>query len=101
MPKYILMSHVSPEGLIDRETIERLNAEIGVRVRKEVPEVVWIANFTILGPYDYLDIFEAPDNEAAAKVALIIRAIGHADTEVWPAMDWERFRDDVAQEHVA
>jgi uncharacterized protein with GYD domain len=46
----------------------------------------------VLGPYDYLDIFEAPDNEAAAKVAVVVRSFGHATTETWPATPWERFR---------
>jgi uncharacterized protein with GYD domain len=99
MPKYVLMSRVAPEGLKDRDTIERLNARIGAQVREEVPGVRWLDNYTILGPYDYLDIFEAPDNEAAARVALIVRSLGHARTEIWPAMDWERFRDEVAPEN--
>jgi len=95
------MSRVEPEGLKDRETIERLSAETGARIREEVPEIRWLSNYTVLGPYDYLDIFEAPDNEAAARVALIIRAMGRAQTEIWPAMDWVRFRDRVAPDESA
>ena len=53
----------------------------------------WHGHYTLLGPHDYLDIFSAHDNEAAARVALIIRSIGHAETEVWPAVTWERFQD--------
>jgi uncharacterized protein with GYD domain len=47
----------------------------------------------VLGPCDYLDLFEAPDNEVAAKVAVIVRSFGHATTETWPVTPWERFRD--------
>lgn len=42
-------------------------------------------------PLDYLDIFEAPDPEAATKVALIVRSFGHAATETWLATNWDRF----------
>jgi hypothetical protein len=35
--------------------------------------VTWRANYAVLGPYDYLDIFETPDIEAAMKVSTIVR----------------------------
>jgi uncharacterized protein with GYD domain len=50
-----------------------------------------VANYAILGPYDYLDIFEAPDETTAAKVVMIIRSYGHGQAETWTAMPWERF----------
>ena len=40
---------------------------------------------------DYVDIFEAPDSDAATKVALLIRSFGHATTETWVATPWDRF----------
>jgi uncharacterized protein with GYD domain len=46
----------------------------------------------VLGPYDYLDIFEAPDEIAAGKVSAIVRSFGHASTETWSALPWERFK---------
>jgi uncharacterized protein with GYD domain len=45
-----------------------------------------------LGPYDYLDILEAPDDVTASKVATIIRSFGHATTETWSAIPWGRYR---------
>jgi uncharacterized protein with GYD domain len=53
--------------------------------------VKWVANYAVLGPYDYMDIFEAPDETTAAKVVMIIRSYGHGQTETWTAMPWERF----------
>jgi uncharacterized protein with GYD domain len=53
--------------------------------------VRWIANCALLGPYDYLDIFEAPDEDSATKVALVVRSLGHAPTEICVATPWERF----------
>jgi GYD domain len=56
-------------------------------------QVKWLANYAVLGPYDYLDIFEAPDIEAAMKISAIVRTLGHARTEVWAATEWKRFKE--------
>ncbi len=53
----------------------------------------WLANYAVFGPCDYLDVFEAPDADAATKVALIVRSFGHATTETWVATQWDRFAD--------
>jgi uncharacterized protein with GYD domain len=63
------------------------------RIRSECADLKWIHNFAVLGPYDYLDIFQAPDNETAFKVAAIIRSFGHADTEIWAATEWAKFKE--------
>jgi uncharacterized protein with GYD domain len=48
-------------------------------------------DYAVLGPYDYLDILEAPDETVAAKVVIVIRSFGHAEMETWTAIPWERF----------
>jgi uncharacterized protein with GYD domain len=45
----------------------------------------------MLGPYDFLDIYEAPDAETAAKVSLISMAGGAATAESWTLIPYERF----------
>lgn len=92
MAHYILLTRLAPDAVKQPEEFETLNQSLISRLRQECPEISWISNFLILGPYDYLDIFEAPDNESAAKAAVIIRSYGHGTTEVWPAVAWERFR---------
>lgn len=91
MPTFIMLTRLSHGALKSPRTIEKLSHEIAEHVRQECPQVHWQANYAILGPADYLDIFTAPDNASATKVATIIRTFGHATTEIWPATEWEQF----------
>ncbi|MBI3544345.1 MAG: GYD domain-containing protein [Deltaproteobacteria bacterium] len=92
MATYIMLTRVSSSVITDPSTYDDLNSRISERLKAECPELTWTANYSVLGPYDYLDIFEAPDNDYAARVALLIRSFGHVTTEVWPAVSWNHFR---------
>jgi uncharacterized protein with GYD domain len=52
-----------------------------------------MASYAMSGPYDYMDIFQADDNDAAIKISTIVRTFGHAHSEVWPATDWAHFKE--------
>src|SRR4051812_10698562 len=93
MASYILLTRMTAEAMRDLDNFRELNSHVDEKLREEGLEIHWVAHFTTLGPYDYLDIFEAKDNEEAAKVALVIRSLGHATTEVWPAVPWDRFEN--------
>lgn len=91
MGTYIMLTRLSPDALKRPESVGDLNKKAEERIKKECPGVKWLANYAVLGPCDYVDIFEAPDSEAATKVALLIRSFGHATTETWVATPWDRF----------
>ncbi len=91
MATYVLLTKLSPETVQAPRDLKKLESSVAERVRKECPDVRWVANYAILGPYDYLDIFEAPSEAEAAKVVMITRSFGHATTETWTALPWERF----------
>ncbi|HEV8675704.1 MAG TPA: GYD domain-containing protein [Methylomirabilota bacterium] len=91
MATYVVLTRLTPESVKSPGDLRRLEKAVSERIRKECPEVKWIANYAILGPHDYLDIVEAPDEATVAKVVMIIRSFGHATTETWTALPWERF----------
>ena len=91
MPTYAMLTRLTPESVKSPGEIKRLERAVTEHVRKDCPQVKWVANYAILGAYDYLDLFEAPDEIAAAKVVMIVRSYGHAQTETWTALPWERF----------
>lgn len=91
MGTYIMLTKLSPEAIRDTKDFEELNRRVEERIRRECPDIKWIGNYAVMGPYDYLDIFEAPNEESAACVSTIIRTFGHATTETWSAIPWDRF----------
>jgi uncharacterized protein with GYD domain len=90
MPSFVLLSKLPPELTKDKGALRKASQEVTQRIKQEVPGVTWKANYCVFGPYDLVDIFEAPDAEAASKVSLIIRSVG-AGTETWLAIPWEDF----------
>jgi uncharacterized protein with GYD domain len=61
------------------------------QVKEKCPEVNFVAHYALLGPYDYLDIYEAPNEEIAAKVSLISLQTGAFQAESWVAIPYKRF----------
>ena len=47
--------------------------------------------YATLGRYDYLAIFEAPDQSMAFRVAAEINLKGILETETWPVVPYEDF----------
>jgi uncharacterized protein with GYD domain len=93
MPTYVTLTRLSPESVKKPAELKKLERAVSDRIRRECPEVKWLGNYALLGPYDYLDIFEAPDETVAARVVMIVRTFGHASSETWTAIPWERFAD--------
>ena len=91
MKTFILMTKLSPE--VARQVKDR--AKLGRawldEVKQKCPEVKFIAHYALLGDYDFLDIYEAPDEETAAKVSLISLSNGAFASESWTAIPYKRF----------
>ncbi len=50
-----------------------------------------LAQYAVLGPYDFVNILEAPSNEAISKVAATLGARGTLQTMTLAAMDVDAF----------
>ncbi len=72
MAIYIMQTRLSPEALTRPASVSELNQQVEERIKRECPEVKWVANYAVLGPCDYVDIFDAPDPDTATKVALLV-----------------------------
>jgi uncharacterized protein with GYD domain len=95
MATFILMTRVDPQAMSEHSPLD-LEKRVKGKVGEACPEVTWKENFVLLGPYDYLDVFEAPDTETAAKVSQIVRREARATTEVWSAVTWDDFKRHLA-----
>jgi uncharacterized protein with GYD domain len=84
MPRYVLLSTLTPDG---RRTLHQhphrvteVNSEIasfGCRV---------VDQYAVLGPYDFLTIVEAPDNETVAHLSVDIGSRGTVNILTLPAI---------------
>ena len=89
MPTYVLMTRLGNELMQDPSGRKRAGTEWKRLVAELCPEVKWIAHYALLGPYDFMDIYEAPDLETAHRVSYISRTAGALRAESWPAISYE------------
>ena len=91
MPTFVLMTTLAPEAMRDARGRRALGKDWIERVHKVCPEVRFNAHYALLGPYDFMDIYDAPDTATAQRVSLISRAEGAMHAESWPAEPYESF----------
>ena len=91
MATYILMTKLGPEVLRDFRHRQAIGRMWKKAITEKCPEVRFISHYALLGPYDFLDIYEAPSEEVAAKVSMITLGQGAVKAESWTAIEYSRF----------
>ncbi|MFX1378530.1 MAG: GYD domain-containing protein [Promethearchaeota archaeon] len=89
MPIYILATKLQNPDLFHKR--KEQGAKFLNLVREKVPDIKWIAHYAILGPYDFIDIFEVENEHDAAKVSLLSRSAGAVFAESWTAIAYSDF----------
>ena len=89
MALYIMMTNLTDEG---RKTV-KANPQRIKEVNKEVEGmgVKILAQYAVLGPYDFINILEAANNEVIAKVATELGSRGTLQTTTLAAMKLDDF----------
>ncbi len=89
MTTFILLSTLSPHGVgtlkANPERLKEVNAEIeqmGARV---------VQQWAVLGPYDFVNIVEAPNEKVIARVSLELGARGTAHFQTLTAIPVDEF----------
>ena len=91
MPTFVLMTKLSPQTMGDPRGLKALGKDWIQHVSKHCPQVRWLHHYALLGQYDFMDIYEAPDFETAHKVSHISRREGAVAAESWQAVSYERY----------
>jgi uncharacterized protein with GYD domain len=87
MATYILLSTLTDEG---RKTLKEKPARIQ-EVNKEIEALGArvVGQWAVLGPYDFVNVVEAPDNETVARISLELGARGTIQIMTLPAIPIE------------
>jgi len=91
MPTFILATKLSHELTKNPSLREDIGKEWKNKISRICPNVKWLAHYALLGPYDFLDIYEADSEEEAAKISMITLSSGASVAESWTAIPYKRF----------
>ncbi|MCP4685102.1 MAG: GYD domain-containing protein [bacterium] len=99
MKTFILMTRMASQDANIMEVATKLKGrgrtESGwiKAVKEKCPKVKFVAHYALLGTWDFMDIYEAPDEETAAIVSLLSRSSGAHRVESWVAIPNSRLME--------
>lgn len=89
MPIFVMLTNLTDEGVKTlKDNPERIKA-----VNKEVEAmgVKIVAQYALLGPYDFVNILDAPNSEAVSRVAVELGSRGTLRTMTMSGMSVDDF----------
>jgi uncharacterized protein with GYD domain len=89
MPLYIMMTNLTDEG---RKTVKSNPQRIKeVNKEAEAMGVKILAQYVMLGQYDFVNVLEAPNHETIAKVATELGSRGTLQSNTFAALTLDDF----------
>jgi uncharacterized protein with GYD domain len=89
MPMYLLMTTLTAQGVqtlkANPDRLREVNRdveELGARV---------LHQWAVLGPFDFVNVVEAPDTATIAKVSVTLGARGSSKVQSWEALEIDEF----------
>lgn len=89
MGKYIMLSSLTDRGAKTIKAKPHRIKEVNDEVEKMGGKI--IAQYAVLGPYDFITVIQAQDNETAAKISLEISSRGSVKITTLSAIDIDDF----------
>ncbi len=89
MPLYIMLSTLTDDGMETLYEHPRRIEEVNQEVEKMGAKV--LQQWAVLGPYDFVNLVEAPDNETIARVSVALGARGTVKLMTLPAIPIDEF----------
>jgi uncharacterized protein with GYD domain len=95
MPTYVILSNLSEQGL---QTL-RANPDRLRDVNRDIEELgaKVLHQWFLLGPYDFVNVVEAPDATTMAKISVAIGSRGSTRMQSFEAIGVDQFLDLVAR----
>jgi len=89
MPIYILLSRVSQQGVQTLQSNPSRLQEVNRDVEELGAKV--LHQWATLGPFDFVNVVEAPDDATIARVSVTLGARGSAKLQTMAALDIDEF----------
>jgi uncharacterized protein with GYD domain len=89
MPLYMILSNLTDEGAKTLKTKPQRVKEVNVELEKMGVKV--LEQYAVLGPYDFLNIVEAPDEKTVATAMVELASRGTIRTNTFPIIPIDEF----------
>ncbi len=89
MALYIMLSSLTDEGAKTIKANPRRIKEVSAELSGMGLKV--LAQYAVLGPFDFVNIVEAPDNETIARVSVELGSRGSIKIQTMPAVPVDDF----------
>ena len=91
MPTFALLTKLATEEAREMRLREEHGKQWLTKVKASCPGVHWLSHYLVLGPHDFLDLYEAANEEEAAKVAMVSLSLGALSAETWTLLPYQRY----------